>query len=253
MQDIAGLSVIGKTGSGSGNPAEITAATSGHVLRYDGTNVAFGTLASGAFAATTNVPLNALADQAALSVVANGSNASASPTAIAAGTDGHVLRRSGTAVGFGTIVNAGVDANAAIALSKLASMAQNTVVGVTTAGVPTALTTGSGGTAKTALGLGTAAYSATGDFTPNPQTAAGVGQIQVWSNAGSGSGNASVTVGATGQNWAVWYFTIGSDVTSREISNVTSGVYVTSGSTQTITASGYSYGKAVIAIGIRLA
>lgn len=158
MQDIAGLSVIGKTGNGSGDPAEITAATSGHVLRYDGTNVAFGTLASTAFSASTNVPLNALADQAALSVVANGTNALAAPTAIAAGTDGHVLRRSGTAVGFGTIVNAGVDANAAIALSKLASMAQNTVVGVTTAGVPGALTTGSAGTARTALGLGSLAY-----------------------------------------------------------------------------------------------
>jgi hypothetical protein len=179
MQDIAGLSVIGKTGSGSGDPAEITAATSGHVLRYDGTNVAFGTLASTAFSASTDVPLNALADQAALSVVANGTNASAAPTAIAAGNDGHVLRRSGTAVGFGTIVNAGVDANAAIALSKLATIAANTVVGQTASGAPIALTSGSGGTARTALGLGTAAYNAAGDFVQvaNIDDTLGVGAV----------------------------------------------------------------------------
>jgi hypothetical protein len=154
MQDIAGLSVIGKTGSGSGDPAEITAATSGHVLRYDGTNVAFGTLASGAFAATTDVPLTALADQVALSVVANATNASAAPTALAAtASSGHVLRENGSALSFGAIANANIDANAAIALSKLATQGATTFVGNNAAGVavPTSL---SMATARTMLGLG---------------------------------------------------------------------------------------------------
>lgn len=46
-----------------------------------------------------------------------------------------------------------------IALSSIANMAAAGVLGATAAGAVTALTSGIGGTAKTALGLGTAAYS----------------------------------------------------------------------------------------------
>lgn len=251
LQDMTGLSVLGKTGSGSGDPADITASTTGHALRYDGTNVAFGTLLPGAFAATTDVPLTALADQAALSVVANGTNASAAPTALAAGTDGHILRRSGTSVAFGTIVNAGIDPAAAIAYSKFANLAASGVLGATAAGAVAALTSGSGGTAKTALGLGTAAYNATGDFTPQPQTAAGVGQIATWFDAALGSATASITVGAAGQTWWVFGVAAGSNSTGRDISNGFSFNEIVTAAT--VKSASYSYGKFIVGFGIRLA
>jgi len=130
----------------------------------------------------SNVTFAKLQNSAAagLSVIGRSANSAGVFAEIAAGTDGHVLRRSGTAVEFGTIVNAGVDAAAGIALSKLASLSANRVVGVTTAGVPTELTTGSSGTARTALGLTSNAYlqaprTLTGQFAfTAPSTTAGL-------------------------------------------------------------------------------
>ena len=63
----AGRSVIGKTATGAGDFAEIATTTSGHVLRYDGTNVAFGTLgatslAAGAVDLSTSTVTGILAD-----------------------------------------------------------------------------------------------------------------------------------------------------------------------------------------------
>lgn len=217
MQDIAGLTVIGKTGSGSGDPAEITAATSGHVLRYDGTNVAFGTLASGAFSASTDVPLTALADQAALSVVANGTGTSAAPTAIAAATDGHVLRRvSSTSLAFGTISNANIDTNAGIALSKLATIGANTVLGQTASGAPIALTSGSAGTAKTALGLGNAAFEANSAFTSATVTVAASQALQ------NGQNTVDCTTLVIGQR-TILPFTINSGIGASLVLSITSG------------------------------
>ena len=141
-----------------------------------------------------------------------------------------------------------------ISLSALEhfNIADGHLLGKLSSGLGTAIPN-SKGNVQSWLGLGSAAYSDSSDFTPDPQTGAGVGQIQVWSDAAGASAPVSVTVGAAGQNWAVWYFAIGSGSTARDITGATSGVYVTSGSTQTITAPAYPYGKAIIAIGIRLA
>lgn len=104
----------------------------------------------------------------ALSVIGRSANTNGAPADIAASSDNTVLRRSGTSIGFGTIVNAQVDASAAIAHSKLANTTASGVLGATSASTVTTLTSGSGGTARTALGLGTAAYSATTDFCSVP-------------------------------------------------------------------------------------
>ena len=82
IQDITGLSVVGKGNSGLGDPTVITATASGQVLRHDGTNISFGTLASTAFDGNTDIPLTALANQAANTLVGNVTGSSAAPTAV---------------------------------------------------------------------------------------------------------------------------------------------------------------------------
>lgn len=89
-------------------------------------------------------------------------------------------------------------------LAALANIAATTVLGNSTgsSAAVTALTAGSGGTAKTALGLGTSAYSA---FVPLPafQVGVGVGQVKAASAIASVSSNDPITFGATGETWFV--------------------------------------------------
>ena len=82
MQDISGISVVGKGNFGSGDPTVITAATSGHVLSYNGTTVDFRTLASGAFDANTDVPLTALANISDNRILGNNTGSAAAPIAL---------------------------------------------------------------------------------------------------------------------------------------------------------------------------
>ena len=50
LRDSVGLSVIGRTSSTTGDPADIVAATEGHVLRRSGTRVGFGTIGTAGIA-----------------------------------------------------------------------------------------------------------------------------------------------------------------------------------------------------------
>jgi len=82
---------------------------------------------------TTTIAANAVTDakfreSAGLSIVGRSANTTGNVADITAGTDHHVLRRSGTALGFGLLVNANIDAAAAIAVSKLAA---STISGIT--------------------------------------------------------------------------------------------------------------------------
>lgn len=86
-------------------------------------------------AGVTAIGLNKVLDtmirqSAGLSVVGNTTNSTANVADITAGTDNFVLRRSGTALSFGLLVNANIDAAAAIAFSKLAALnSANIMVG----------------------------------------------------------------------------------------------------------------------------
>ncbi len=59
LRDSAGLSVIGRSANTTGDPADITAATDGHVLRRSGTSLGFGEVATAGIAndAVTNAKL----------------------------------------------------------------------------------------------------------------------------------------------------------------------------------------------------
>lgn len=73
---------------------------------------------------TFGVLANAITDamlrqSGALSVIGRSANSTGNVADISAGTDNFVLRRSGTSLAFGLLVNANIDAAAAIAYSKL--------------------------------------------------------------------------------------------------------------------------------------
>jgi len=102
LRDSAGLSVIGRSASTTGDPADILAASDGHVLRRSGATVGFGTVAT-AGVADDAITDGKLRNSAALSVIGRSANSTGDPADIAAGTDNFVLRRSGTSLGFGLI------------------------------------------------------------------------------------------------------------------------------------------------------
>lgn len=126
LRDSVARSVIGNGTNATADPADIQAATSGHVLRLSGTTLAFGALDLSNTSAVTgtlpgtsiqaplpaaNIPTPAnnsvtnaiLRDSAALSVIGNGTNATADPADLA-GTAGQVLRVDATpSLGFGAI------------------------------------------------------------------------------------------------------------------------------------------------------
>ena len=112
----AGRSVLGKTATGAGDFAEIATTTANHVLRYDGTNIAFGTLAAGSLASDAVTTAKILDANVTYAKIVNGAGTSvlgkattgAGVNADITGTDGQVLRVSGTTVGFGTIAAAGL-------------------------------------------------------------------------------------------------------------------------------------------------
>lgn len=175
IQDITGLSVVGKGNSGSGDPTVITATASGQVLRHDGTNVSFGTLTPAAFDANTNVPLTALANQADQTIIGNVSGSAAAPTAL------------------------------------------------------------SQASARTFLGLGTAAYTASTAYAPTPIVDSstlditGAGQTKTITAS-------SLTIGAT--YWFVGTVSAGGSGTVRLSSSAERTIIFAWGATGTVTASG---------------
>lgn len=84
LRQSTALTVIGRSANSTGAPADIAAGTDGHVLRRSGTTLGFGTLASGAFDANTDVPLTALANIANNRLLGNVSGGSAIPAELTA-------------------------------------------------------------------------------------------------------------------------------------------------------------------------
>lgn len=129
IRDSAALSVIGRSVSTAGDPADIAAGTDGNVLRRSGAAIGFGTVATAGIADDA-ISNDKIRDSVALSVIGRSANSLGGPDDISAANDGEVLRRSGAALGFGTIATAGI-ANDAVTNAKLADMAQDTIKGRT--------------------------------------------------------------------------------------------------------------------------
>jgi len=109
LQDVDGYSVVGRSGSTSGDANEIAAGENTVLGRVGAGNVAFNKLA------TTQ-----LANTNARTVIGNATNASATPSAIASNTDGYVLRQNGDTLGFGTLTGKSL-ATGAVTAGKIAT------------------------------------------------------------------------------------------------------------------------------------
>jgi hypothetical protein len=152
FRDSAGLSVVGRSANSTGDVADITAGTDGHVLRRSGTTLAFGQVATAGLA-NDSVANATLRNSAALSVIGNAASGSGDPADIAASAADQVLRVNGPgdALAFGTLATGGIAASA-VTNAKLADMAQSTVKGRAAAagtGAPTDL---SGSQVKAIIG-----------------------------------------------------------------------------------------------------
>lgn len=70
IRQSAGFSVVGRAGTTTGNVADITAGTDGHVLRRSGSVLGFGRLTTGAFDSNT-IPLPSLSNLTEASILGN--------------------------------------------------------------------------------------------------------------------------------------------------------------------------------------
>jgi len=134
LTQIAGLSVLGVTGSATADVAAITASADGQVLRRaSSTSVTFGTLLAGSFATGPGIVTPAMLDNGtALSVLGVTGNSAAARADIAAASDFQVLRRSGTAVSFGAIdLSQAAAVTGDLPFSALAQGSALSVLGVT--------------------------------------------------------------------------------------------------------------------------
>jgi hypothetical protein len=95
-----GWTVIGRSASGPGNVADITASTDGHVLRVSGTTLGFGTIAAAGIAANAVTDAK-LRQSAGLSLVGRSANSPGDVADITGATVNHVLRViTGPTIGF---------------------------------------------------------------------------------------------------------------------------------------------------------
>lgn len=110
FQNVAGLSIVGRSGNSSGVSAAITG-TDGQVLRVSGTTLGFGTIVAAGLASdavTTvkildaNVTYAKIQAVAGLSVFGRSANSSGVGADLT-GVDKQILRVSGTTLGFGSI------------------------------------------------------------------------------------------------------------------------------------------------------
>lgn len=84
LRQSTALTVIGRSANSTGAPADIAAGSNGHVLRRSGTTLGFGTLASGAFDANTDIPLTAIANIATARLIGNNTGSAAAPIELTA-------------------------------------------------------------------------------------------------------------------------------------------------------------------------
>jgi len=138
IQNMAGLTVLGRSTNTLGVPDAITAGSDGDVLRRSGSGIGFGTIVAAGIAndAVTTVKILAnnvtdakLRQAAALSVIGRSANSTGDVADMAAAVDGYVLRRSGTTLGFGQIATAGI-ADEAVTPAKIQSRVRKILIPV---------------------------------------------------------------------------------------------------------------------------
>lgn len=171
LRQSAGLSVIGRSASTTGNVADITAAADFNVLRRSGTSIGFGAIdISQAGAVTGDLAFANLAQGTARSVLGVAGNATADFASIQGTTD-QVLRvdTAGTGLGFGTVATGGITNNA-VTDAKLRQGGALTVIGRsanTTGNVADIAATAASGAvlreSGSAIGFGTIATAGIGN------------------------------------------------------------------------------------------
>lgn len=165
IQDIAGLSVVGRSANTTGDPGAITAVTDGHVLRLSGTTLGFGTIATAGIG-DAQVTDPKLRNSVATSVIGRSAGTAGAPGDIAASTDGFLLRRAAGALGFGTIAGNASIQNNTVTTTELQQLAGVSVLGRAgaTTGNMAAITSGTDGfvlrQAAGSVGFGTIAGNA---------------------------------------------------------------------------------------------
>lgn len=196
LRDSAASSVIGRAGLTAGDPADIIATTSGHVLKMTDTGLLFGTVNTNSL--EDNLVTDAkLRDSAGLSVIGRSANSVGDPADIVANNDAEVLRRSGTTLGFGQVATAGI-ADDAVTYAKLQNISTNNrLLGRATAGAGNAeeITVGTG------LQITGTTLSATATGTVDGTGAAN--QIMYWLDSNTASGDAAFTVDPTNDRMTI--------------------------------------------------
>jgi hypothetical protein len=136
IQNVAALSLIGRSANSSGVSAAISAsAASDCVFRESGSTIGCGTVATAGLADTA-VSYAKLQNVAALSLIGRSANSSGVSAAISASAASDcVFRESGSTIGCGTVATAGI-ANDAVTYAKIQNISTTQrVLGRNTAGV----------------------------------------------------------------------------------------------------------------------
>lgn len=130
IQNVAALSVFGRSSNSSGVGADITAAADFNVLRRSGTSIGFGAIdLSQAGAVTGDLAYSNLAQGSARSVLGVTGNATADVASIQGTTDQVlVINGTGTALSFGTVATGGIT-NAAVTYAKIQNVTALSVFG----------------------------------------------------------------------------------------------------------------------------
>lgn len=209
LENVTGLSVIGRASNTIGQSAAITADTDGEVLVRNSNTVEFGQ------APTAGIANNAVTDaklrqSTGLSVIGRSANTTGNVADITAGSDGDILRRSGTSIGFGTIAAAGI-ASSAISTAKIA----NDAVTIDKIGNQVPGISGRQGGSSTNW-----ATSGTSNYTPGAVRMQG-GAITVAVSDGNAYGAATVTFPAAFSYTPLIVVAINNDVSDRQLVAVT--------------------------------
>lgn len=118
IQDSIAWSVLGRSSSTSGAISAVNSTAGGEVLKNNGLSLTFSTL-NGTEIDNAAITYAKIQDVAACSVIGRSANSSGVSAAISAASNNTLLKRTVDALTFATVVNADVDAAAAIDGSKI--------------------------------------------------------------------------------------------------------------------------------------